>query len=212
MKLLPNSDAESVKLIETTFKSFGAYAPGWSAGKVAGRLCDIKVFFISNSDAAIPLSRRRRIERTAKKLWEELDGLGGLHGEFLDTLHTLAGAEMARSKPEGIRSQHGGDRRSGEHTLKGSVLRMLIHLYMSAHAKPGFARNGPLVRFANAGGELILGQSKPFTSEAVAAEWQRMQKAAPKRPSLRTIYRSESYVSGRSKLEMTTSTPVINDS
>ncbi|MGO4869849.1 MAG: hypothetical protein ACLPGW_04455 [Roseiarcus sp.] len=225
MEQPPNS--ERVKLIETMFKSFRAYAPGWSVGRVAGRVYEIEVFFISNSDAAIPLSQRRRIERTAKKLREELkglsglhgefrntlraltgegiarsksakklreelEGLGGLHGEFRDTLRALAGAGITRSKPKGIRSQHGGDRRSREHTLNGSVLRMLIHLYMDAHAKPGFSTRGPVVRFVNAGGELVLGKSEPFNSEAVRAEWQRMRKVAPKRPSLRALYRSDS--------------------
>ncbi len=38
----------------------------------------------------------------------------------------------------------GGNRRSGEHTLHGSALRMAVRLYIEANAKPGFAVVGPL--------------------------------------------------------------------
>jgi hypothetical protein len=76
----------------------------------------------------------------------------------------------------------GGDRRSGEHTLHSSVLRMSVLLYCEAHAKPGFAILGPLVRFTNTIGEMALGQIEPFSSDAVRAAFRRMQPKARRAP------------------------------
>jgi hypothetical protein len=82
----------------------------------------------------------------------------------------------------------GGDRRSGQHTLHGSVLRMAVLLYCEAHAKPGFAIVGPLVRFANAVGAMALNEKVPFSPDAVRKAFQRMRTKA-RRPKHRKAKR-----------------------
>jgi N12 class adenine-specific DNA methylase len=52
---------------------------------------------------------------------------------------------------------------------------MAIRLYCEAHVdRVGFSKSGPLFRFANAIGELILGEPEPFTVDAVRKEFQRI--------------------------------------
>ena len=180
-----NSHATRVALLEEMFKSLEYYARGWDKHKVRDQILEIQRFATWNSEAGITLKRRRRIERTAKKLLEELDGLGGLDAGFLPTLRLVARSTATRPK-----TTHGGDRRSGAHTLEGSVLRMLVRLYIEAHAQPGFSRDGPIVRFVNAGGELILGRSKVFTSDAVKSAFRSMTRIVEKRPvGLKHLYK-----------------------
>jgi hypothetical protein len=51
---------------------------------------------------------------------------------------------------------------------------MAARLYYEAHARPGFSVGGPLVRFANAIGEIALGEREPFTADAVRTEYNRL--------------------------------------
>ncbi len=55
---------------------------------------------------------------------------------------------------------------------------MIVRLYVDAHAKPAFSVGGPLVRFANGIGELVLQEQEPFTSDAVKAEFRRQRRKA----------------------------------
>jgi hypothetical protein len=119
--------------------------------------------------------------RRATRLLSELDGLGGLSGEFIDTLRVRATSERQRFA---VVRDRGGDRRSGEPTLKNSVLSMIVVLYCEAHAKPGGSEGGPLFRFANAIGELALGEREPFSPAAVRAEFRRMKPNVRRPPSL----------------------------
>jgi hypothetical protein len=75
--------------------------------------------------------------------------------------------------------------------LKSSVLGMIVRLYCEAHARPGGAENGSLFRFANAIGELALGEPKPFTPGAVRAEFRRMSPKVRRVPSLKVLYDKE---------------------
>ncbi len=74
----------------------------------------------------------------------------------------------------------GGDRRSGDRSLKGSVLGMAVRLYYEAHANPGFSVGGQLVCFANAIGEIALGDGEPFTADAVRSEYNRLKRKIKK--------------------------------
>ena len=123
----------------------------------------------------------------ATKLLSELEGLGGLSTEFIDALSTLAASERRRFAT--LRNR-GGDRRSGERTLKTSVLGMIVRLYCEAHASPGGRENGPLFRFANAIGELALGGREPFTPGAVRGEFRRMKPNVRRPPGLQALYRN----------------------
>jgi hypothetical protein len=125
-----------------------------------------------------------RMQLLARDLQRELEGLGGLHGEFSDTLRALAGPEPAWRRNLKV----GSDRRSGERTLKSSVLGMAVRLYCEAHANPRFSIDGPLVRFANALGELVLGETNPFSPDAVRAEFRRMKPNARRLSSLQSLY------------------------
>ena len=86
------------------------------------------------------LADRERVWRTpgadrpATRLLAELDGLGGLSAEFLVGLGALAASERQKFITS---NDWGGNRRSGERTLKNSVLGMIVWLYCEAHAKPG---------------------------------------------------------------------------
>jgi hypothetical protein len=107
----------------------------------------------------------------ATKLLSELGGLGGLRPEFLNVLRKRAAYEQQRFAASG---DWGGDRRSGEHSLRSSVLRMAVRLYCEAHATPGGSEGGPSFRFANAIRELVLDESEAFTPSAVRAEFRRI--------------------------------------
>jgi hypothetical protein len=128
-------------------------APGWSEFKLKDRILHIKRFCIFNT--MIPLNRRRKISRLARKLQDELDGLGGLNASFRDTLRELAA-------PAKVRTGRGGDRTSGERSLERHVLGMATLLYIEACHRPGFSKNGPLFRFANGIAELALGKPGLF--------------------------------------------------
>jgi hypothetical protein len=74
---------------------------------------------------------------------------------------------------------------------------MAARLYYEAHARPGFSVGGPLVRFANAIGEIALGEREPFTADAVRTEYNRLKRKIKKgelslRPisSLRLLYKT----------------------
>jgi hypothetical protein len=137
------------------------------------------------------LARRRRIARHAGDLLKEIE-LGGFgfgtaeeEDEFLTRLRFFRRFDGVVRLPvwgEAQQSQpkRGGDRRSGLQSFKGSVLGKIVGLYREAHANPGFSPEGPLVRFANTVGELALGKAKPFTSNAVKAEFRRMKVKAPR--------------------------------
>ena len=127
--------------------------------------------------------------RLAGKLTAQLakiEAPGGLSAEFHETLRTRAASERQRFTT--LRNW-GGNRRSGERSLKSSVLGMIVLLYCEAHARPGGAENGPLFRFANAVGELALGERQQFTPGAVRAEFRRMKPKVRRLPSLRALYR-----------------------
>jgi hypothetical protein len=128
--------------------------------------------------------------RLATKLLSELDELGGLSTEFIDALRMLAASE--RRQFATLRNR-GGDRRSGERTLKTSVLGMIVRLYCEAHARPGGKENGPLFRFANAVGELALGKREPFSPGAVRGEFRRMKPRVRRPPGLRALYRNTTW-------------------
>lgn len=216
--IVSKSDAERiVKILARAHKEICSFAPGWNDAKFSERLQRICQYATSNR-YVIPLARRRRIARLAtdvlgslgevegvfgpsleklaemgrfgaRELRSELAGLGGLDGEIREILLALAGDEAKKIVP----LNHGGDRRSGEHTLKGSLLRMAVLLYCEAHAKPGFAVNGPICRFANAIGELTLGQSDAFSPGAVRAAHQRMKGKARRLPPIGTFYHPDQF-------------------
>jgi hypothetical protein len=201
------------RLLRRACAEVHALALGWNQRQLLLRIYDIWRFTVFNSEQVIPLQRRRRISRLAtdllaassrvggqfaealqkraaagqllaRDLQRELEGLGGLHGEFSDTLRALAGPEPAWRR----NLKAGGDRRSGERTLKSSVLGMAVRLYCEAHANPRFSIDGPLVRFANALGELVLGETNPFSPDAVRAEFRRMKPNARRLSSLQSLY------------------------
>jgi hypothetical protein len=58
---------------------------------------------------------------------------------------------------------------------------MAVRIYIEACRDPGFSVNGPLCRFANAVGELILG--KQFKNESVRADFNSLKRKVIK-PSL----------------------------
>jgi hypothetical protein len=168
-----------------------AFAPGWNERRLFQQIEDIWRFGLFSF--VIPMDRRRAIARLAtdvlgvsetvdegeftptleriacerrwkaRELHSELAGVGGLSGDFSRTLRDLAGPEAEWRTA----MKKGGDRRSGERSLKGSVLAMAVRLYCDAHAKPGFSVEGPMCRFSNAIGGLALGVERPFNAEAV---------------------------------------------
>ena len=118
----------------------------------------------------------------ATKLLSELDGLRGLRPEFLNVLRARAAYEQERFATS---RDWRGDRRSGEHSLRSSVLRVAVRLYCEAHASPGGSEGGPSFRFANAIRELILDESEPFTPSAVRAELRRINPKVRRMRNLR---------------------------
>jgi hypothetical protein len=148
-------------------------APGWTARTVMSRLCEIQRFVLMAS--LIPLPRRRKIGRLARDLLVELNRLGGLSPETMADLHALAAGVPARSVT---------DRRVGQFRLKDSVRRMAVRLYIEACADPGFSKDGPIHRFVNAVGELVLNERAAFSSDSVKAEFNGMKRAVRKHPSL----------------------------
>ena len=50
-----------------------------------------------------------------------------------------------------------------------------VTYFCLASEKPGFTKNGPLVRFVNQVGEAVLREAKPFTSDAVKGEFRRLR-------------------------------------
>ena len=130
----------------------------------------------------------------ARELRKELEELGGLDGRFCDTLQALARYDPAWRGA----LKMGGDRRSGDRSLKGSVLGMAVRLYYEAHANPGFSVGGQLVRFANAIGEITLRKREPFTADAVRAEYNRFRRKIKRGelnlrrvPSLQLLYKTQ---------------------
>jgi hypothetical protein len=111
----------------------------------------------------------------ATKLLSELDGLGGLTPEFLTALRTRAASEHQRFATSHDR---GGDWRSGEHSLRNTILRMAVRLYCDAHASPGGSEGGPSFRFANAIRELTSDEPEPFNKGAVRAEFRKIKPKA----------------------------------
>ncbi len=165
------------------------FALGWNEDEFLWRLYEIYRFAIFNSKV-VSLDQRRRIARLASKLLSELNGLGGLPEGFLDTLHALAGPKGERRTASQSRPSPGGDRRSGERTLRSSVLGMIVRLYCEAHEEPTFSDGGPLVRFANSVGRWALGvEGDPFTSDAVKAEFRRMKPEVRRPRGLASLYK-----------------------
>lgn len=147
------------------------FSPGWNASAVALRVFDIHRFTLFNTETGIPLARRRKISRLARDLLSELDGLGGLRLETLGDLRDLAAGAPARSMR---------DRRLGQFSVTDSVRRMAVRLYIEACDRPGFSMNGPLHRFANAVGELVLSERAPFSNDSVRAEFKSMRRVVRK--------------------------------
>jgi hypothetical protein len=158
---------------------------------LAERILEIQWFAVAvrKEEEAVPLGRRRRIARLARDLLKEIElagiGIGTVEQEaafltLLRMLRTFDGVVRlpAREAAPQSQSKRGGDRRSGVRSFKGSVLVKIVGLYCEAHANPRFSEGGPLVRFANTVGELALGKAKPFTSNAVKAEFRRMKLGA----------------------------------
>jgi hypothetical protein len=160
--------------------AFGPFALGRRAEKLRVRILEIRRWLVFNSEAVIPLARRRKIAADARKLLTSLDGLGGLDDGFIGTLRALA-----LGAPD--RQGHGGDRRSDQRTVNGSVLGMAVRLHIEAHAKPGFAANGPLVRFVNNVRQL-LDIAEPFTPDSIKAEYNAMRKKVSKPLGPRFLY------------------------
>jgi len=193
-----HAEMRAVEAAEVTHQAFlrfcgedWRFALGWNEDKVLWRLLEIYRFAMFNSGAVIPFDQRRRIARLAHEFLAELNRLGGLPEGFRDTLHALAGPKAERRTASQSQSKRGGDRRSGERTLKSSVLGMIVRLYCEAHESPAFSDGGPLVRFANSAGRWALGvEGDPFTSDAVKAEFRRMKPKARRGPSLRIFYKS----------------------
>jgi hypothetical protein len=147
---------------------------------------------ICKEEELVSLDRRRRIARLARCLHKEIElagiGLGTVEQEaaFLSHLHvsqTLDGiVRLPVREARQSQSKRGGARRSGLQSFKGLVLGKIVRLYREADANPRFSPEGPLVRFANTVGELALGIAKPFTSNAVKAEFRRMKLKAARPP------------------------------
>jgi hypothetical protein len=211
------------RLLVEACRELRAFAPGWNERHLCNRIYDIWRFAYFNSNRVIPLARRRRIARLAadlrgvsgsldgeflevlrdlaeagrwcaRELRKELDELGGLDGRFCDTLQALARYDPAWRGA----LKMGGDRRSGDRSLKGSVLGMAVRLYYEAHANPGFSVGGQLVRFANAIGEITLRKTEPFTASAVRAEYNRFRRKIKRGelnlrrvPSLQLLYKTQ---------------------
>ena len=129
-----------------------------------------------------------RDERPATRLLSELDGLSGVSVGFRGTLRRLADSEKTLS----ARIGRGGNRRSGERTLKSLVMGQAVLLYCEASGKPGGSPTGPLFRFVNLVGQLVLGEERSFSPNSVSAEFRRMRPKARRFNSegrLRDFYR-----------------------
>jgi hypothetical protein len=166
-------------------RELDSFTPAWNLRRLQYRLVDIVRFWRFNGAEVIPKSDRDQIARLANELHEKLSGLGGLDEVFLDTLRDLAAGSSKRTG-------RGGDRRSGERTLRSSVLGMAIRLYLEAAERPTISKSGKLFRFANLVGELVMRERDPFTGDAVEKEARRMKRILPpRRPSLSSVlYRS----------------------
>lgn len=175
-----------------------AFAPGWGKRRLIEEIRHICQFAAANSEKGIPLDLRRRISRRARSLQELIEiagiGLGAGEDVFLSILRNLGTLDWFIHLPGNVQqsqSRRGGDRRSGRRSLEGIVLGDIVRLYCEANASAGFSPDGPLVRFANTVGELALGHAKPFTSDAVKAEFRRMKRKAKRTASGRVLYKRD---------------------
>jgi hypothetical protein len=177
------SEERAHRLLHQACGEIKVLAPGWNQQRLAERIREIQLFA---TPSLVPLDQRRRIARLARKLHEEIElagiGIGTVESEavflsHLRLLRTIDGFVRLPVWGEAPQSQskRGGARRSGLQSFKGSVLGKIVRIFCEAQADAGFSPEGPLVRFANAVGELALGTAKPFTSNAVKAEFRRMK-------------------------------------
>jgi hypothetical protein len=177
------------RLFDQACNEVKALAPGWDRDRVMKRIEEIHLFAatIRKEEEFVSLYRRRRIAHFARCLHNEIElagiGIGTVEQRdvFQTLLHLLTSLDgVVRLPGQGPqnRSKRGGARRSGLRLFKGSVLERIVRLYREAHANPRFSSKGPLVRFANTVGELVLDTATPFPSNAVKAEFQKMKRKA----------------------------------
>jgi hypothetical protein len=177
------SEERAQRLLHQACGEIKVIAPGWNQQRLAERIGEIQLFA---TPSLVPLDQRRRIARLARKLDKEIElagiGVGTVESEpvFLSHLRLLGTIDgvvhlPVWGKAPQSQSKRGGARRSGLRSLRGSVLGKIVRLYCEAHANPRFSPEGPLVRFANMVGELALDEAKPFTPNAVKAEFWRMK-------------------------------------
>lgn len=177
------AEKRAQRLLDRACGEVKAFAAGWDRDRLTERIQEIAV--ICRPEQFVSLDRRRRIARFARCLHKEIElagiGIGNVEQEavFLAHLHLLETFDgilrlPVREAPQS-QSKRGGARRSGWQSFKGWVLGKIVRLYCGAQADAGFSAEGPLVRFANAVGELALGTAKPFTSNAVKAEFRRIK-------------------------------------
>jgi hypothetical protein len=190
------------RLLDQACGEVKALAPGWDRHRLIERIQEIHLSAAADrkGEEAVPLFRRRRIARSARDLLKEIELAGFGFGTAEAEANFLSWLRFFRSFDGVVRvpvwgapqsqTRRGGDRRSGLQLFKGSVLSKIVRLYREAHANPRFSLEGPLVRFANTVGELALGKAKPFSSDAVKAEFRREKLRAP-RPRRQRPYNSD---------------------
>ncbi len=135
--------AERAKALADICSMCEPFALGWRAERVGERILEIaRCAALARS---IPLEKRRCIARKGRDLLNELKELGGggLSERALLDLEALAQGAVQRTG-------RGGDRRSGEHSAKAAMHRMIVRLYIEAKGEDGFSKDGPLVRFVAA--------------------------------------------------------------
>lgn len=157
--------------------------PGWTPARVLDRIGKISRYVVFNNrmDKAY---RRSQAAEARKKLDNPLL-LASSSPLQLSNLRWIADQFP-------VVIGKGGDRRSDLHSVRDSVLRMTIRLYIDATGKRGFARGGRMSLFCRCLGLLLVGKDGAFTDDMVRGSLRRLLKELPpKRPRPRLHYSSD---------------------
>jgi hypothetical protein len=180
-------------LIQEAFAALGKTSPGWDLRRVGYGLIEIARFVAFAK--RVPVAYRRSEAAKAREQLADPHFLTTANPEELDSLRWLADQFQ-------VRPGRGGDRRTGSHNVRGSVLRMAIRLYIDATGRRGFSWNSPMIKFCDCVFRLSMDDDRKIvvTAEMVHNAHRRLRKELPPaRPRARLHYSTIEVAAGRKK-------------